>query len=184
VLTFSPEKLKSDGAFHALKVTLANGHGLTIQARKGYFAPKQQVSPEELAKSEIREAVYSSYPIQDLPLTFETEVRKAEGQNVEIAVQARLDVRNLPFQKQGDRNVDNVVFAVGLFDHDGKYVSGSQQTYSLSLKDTTLAEMEKRGLSLKTHVSAKVGAYTLRVVVRDSQGGKMAASSKAVEAPP
>ncbi len=183
VLTFSPEKLKSDGAFHALKVTLANGHGLTIQSRKGYFAPKQEVSPEELAKNEIREAVYSSYPLQDLPLTFETEVRKAEGQNADVAVQAVLDIRNLPFQKQGDRNVDNVVFAVGLFDHDGKYVTGSQQTYSLSLKDTTLAEMEKRGLSLKTHVSAKTGAYTVRVVVRDSHGGKMAASSKAVQTP-
>jgi len=182
VLTFSPTELKADGAFHDLKVTLANGHGLTIQARKGYFAPKL-VSPEELAKTEIREAVYSSYPIQDLSLTFETEVRKTEGQNEDIAVQARLDVRNLPFQKQGDLNLDNVVFAVGLFDHDGKYVSGSQQTYSLFLTDTTRAEMEKRGLSLKTHVSAKTGAYTLRVVVRDSQGGKMAASSKAVEVP-
>jgi VWFA-related protein len=183
VLTFSPEKLKSDGAFHALKVTLASGNGLTIQSRKGYFAPKQQVSPEELAKNEIREAVYSSYPLQDLPLTFEAEVRKAEGQNADVAVQAVLDIRSLPFQKQGDRNVDNVTFAVGLFDHDGKYVSGSQQTYSLALKDTTRAEMEKRGLSLKTHVSAKTGAYTVRVVVRDSQGGKMAASSKAVETP-
>jgi VWFA-related protein len=183
VLTFSPAELKADGAFHALKVALANGRGLTIQVRKGYFAPKQPVSPEEVAKTEIREAVYSSYPLQDLPLTFETEVRKAEGQNEEIAVQARLDIGNLPFQKQGDLNLDNVVFAVSLFDHDGKYVTGSQQTYSLSLKDTTRAEMEKRGLSLKTHISAKVGAYTLRVVVRDSQGGKMAASSKAVEVP-
>ncbi|MGO8732622.1 MAG: VWA domain-containing protein [Terriglobia bacterium] len=183
VLTFSPENLKQDGAFHTLKVTLTNSRGLSIQARRGYFAPKGQAALEELAKNEIREAVYSSYALQDLPLTFETEVRKAEGQSAEIAVQAQLDVRNLPFQKQGDLNLDNVVFAVGLFDHDGKYVTGSQQTYALSLKDTTLAEMEKRGLSLKTHVSAKTGAYTLRVVVRDSQGGKMAASSKAVEVP-
>jgi VWFA-related protein len=182
VLTFSPTELKADGTFHALNVALANGHGLTIQARKGYFAPKL-VSPEEVAKTEIREAIYSSYPLQDLPLTFETEVRKAEGQNVEVAVQAVLDIRNLPFQKQGDLNLDNVVFAVSLFDHDGKYVTGSQQTYSLSLKDSTRLEMEKRGLALKTHVSAKVGAYTLRVVLRDSQGGKMVASSKTVEVP-
>ena len=90
---------------------------------------------------------------------------------------------NLPFEKQGDSNLARVVFAVGLFDHDGKYVTGSQQTYSLSLKDSTRAEMEKRGLALKAKVSAKAGAYTVRVVVRDSRGGKMAASSKAVEVP-
>jgi len=33
VLTFSPTALKADGAFHALKVSLANGHGL-ISSRK------------------------------------------------------------------------------------------------------------------------------------------------------
>ena len=162
---------------------MANGHGLTIQARKGYFAPKGQVSPEELAKNEISEAVHSSYPIQDLPLTFETEVRKEEAQNADIAVQARLDIRNLPFEKKGDRNLDNLVLAVALFDRDGKYVSGSQMTYSLALKDSTLAEMAKSGLGLKAHVLANPGAYTVRVVVRDARGGKMAALSKAVEVP-
>jgi hypothetical protein len=111
------------------------------------------------------------------------EVRKAEGENEDIAIQASLDVGNLPFEKKVDRNVDSVVFAVGLFDRDGKYVTGSQQTYNLSLKDATRADMEKRGLALKTKISAKAGAYTVRVVVRDSQGGKMAAASKAVEVP-
>lgn len=179
VLTFSPSELKTDGAFHALKVTLSHGRGLAVQARKGYFAPKGQESPEELAKEDMREAMYSPYPIQGLPLTVQTEAGKAGAQNEEIAVQAQLGIGTLPFQKQGDRSVDNVEFAVGLFDPDGKYVTGRQFTYALALQDDTLAEMEKSGLSLKTNVSAKAGAYTLRVVVRDSQGGQLAALSKA-----
>ena len=101
VLTFSPENLKQDGAFHALKVILANGRGLIIQARKGYFAPKGQAALEELAKNEIREAVYSSYALEDLPLSFETEVRKAAGENEDIAIQARLDVRQLAVRETG-----------------------------------------------------------------------------------
>ena len=181
VLTFSPSDLKPDGAFHALKVTLARGHGLAVQARKGYFAPKGLESPEELARNEMREAMDSPYPIQGLPLAVQTEASKAGAQNEEIAVQAQLGIGTLPFQKQGDRSVDNVEFAVGLFDHDGKYVTGRQFTYGLALKDDTLAEMQKSGLSLTTNVSAKSGAYTLRVVVRDSQGGQLAALSKAVE---
>jgi len=183
LLAFSPGNLKLDGRYHQLKVSLVHPARLTVQARHGYFAPRGRDNPEERAKSQIREAVYGSYPIQDLALTFETEVRKTEEQNEDIAVQAVLDISNLLFQKQGDRNVDNVVFAVGLFDNDGKYVTGSQQTYRLTLKDSTRTEMEKGGLSLKTHVSARVGAYTLRVVVLDSQSGMMAASSKTVEAP-
>jgi VWFA-related protein len=184
VLTFSPSDLKPNGSFHTLKVTLATkSHGLTVLARKGYFAPKGQENPEELAKNEISEAIFSPYSIQGLPLTVQAEAFKTGAEGERIDVEAQLGIRNLPFEKKGDRNVDNVVFAVGLFDHDGKYVTGRQFTYALELKDAMRAEMEKRGLSLKTNVSAKVGAYNLRVVVRDSQGGQMAALSRAVEVP-
>jgi environmental stress-induced protein Ves len=183
VLTFSPEKLTYNGAFHTVKVTLVSGHGLTVQSRKGYFAPKQQVSPEELAKDQIREAVFTQDAIQDLPLTVQTAVLTAGAQNEEIEVQAQLDVRGLSFQKRGDRSVDNLTITVALFDHDGKFVSGSQQNLALALKNATLANLQKSGLSFKARIAVRAGAYTVRVVVRDSQGGQMAASSKAVEAP-
>ena len=39
VLGFSPEPLKPDGSFHELKVKLASGAKLDLQARKGYWAP-------------------------------------------------------------------------------------------------------------------------------------------------
>jgi VWFA-related protein len=183
VLTFSPSELKYNGAFHTLKVSLVSGRGLAVQARKGYFAPRAKATPEELAREEIREAVFSQNVIQDLPLTLATSVHKTSGPNSEIALQAKLDAHSLPFEARGGRNLENLTWAVALFDRDGKYVSGSQQNFALALKDTTLADLQKSGLSYKTHVLVKPGAYTVRVVVRDSQGGQMAASSKAVEAP-
>ena len=42
VLAFSPQDLKFDGRFHKLKVTVNNGSNLTVQARKGYYAPKKK----------------------------------------------------------------------------------------------------------------------------------------------
>jgi VWFA-related protein len=39
VLGFSPQALKFDGAYHGLKVTVKNSSGLTLQARRGYWAP-------------------------------------------------------------------------------------------------------------------------------------------------
>jgi len=184
LLTFSPHKLNYDGAFHTVKVRVVKGHGLTVQARKGYFAPKEQVSPEELAKQQIREAVHSQEQIQGLPLSLSTEVRKLEGENEEISVQARLDVRGLPFEQRDDQSVEEVTYTVVLFDGDGKFVSGSQQIHSLALKKHTLEDLEKSGLSLQEHVGVKPGAYTVRVVVRESRGGQIAALSKKVEVPP
>ena len=40
VLGFSPRDLKPDGKFHDLKVTLKDPAKLTLQARRGYYAPK------------------------------------------------------------------------------------------------------------------------------------------------
>jgi VWFA-related protein len=42
VLAFSPQDLKLDGRFHKLKVTVSGSERLTVQARKGYYAPKKK----------------------------------------------------------------------------------------------------------------------------------------------
>jgi hypothetical protein len=157
--------------------------GAQGQAPKGHFAPSKQASHEEQAQQQIQKALYSQGTILNLPLNVQTEVRQAEGQDEDIAIQAQLDVSSLAFQKQGDRNVDSIVLAVALFDPDGKHVTGSQQRCNLSLADAARTEMEKRGFSLKTHVFAKPGLYTVRVVVRDSEGAKIAALSRTVEVP-
>lgn len=181
VLTFSPSKLKNDGAFHTLKVSVANGHGMTVEARKGYFAPKKQVTPEEQAKDQIHEAVFSREPIQDLPLSVRTLVSKIGTQDEKIDVEANLDVRNLPFRSEGDHSIDDVTFTVALFDLDGKLITASQGNRALALKSDTLAELLKSGVSFTAHVRVKTGTYTVRVVVREAQGGGVAALSKAVE---
>jgi VWFA-related protein len=44
-LGYYPQDLKPDGRFHEIKVTLANGNGLSIQARRGYWAPPDAPKP-------------------------------------------------------------------------------------------------------------------------------------------
>ncbi|MFZ0318105.1 MAG: VWA domain-containing protein [Candidatus Sulfotelmatobacter sp.] len=41
-LAFSPQDLKLDGRFHKLKVTVNDSVNFTVQARKGYYAPKKK----------------------------------------------------------------------------------------------------------------------------------------------
>jgi VWFA-related protein len=41
MLGFTPQNLKNDGAFHALRVVVKPSNNLTLQARRGYYAPQE-----------------------------------------------------------------------------------------------------------------------------------------------
>jgi VWFA-related protein len=184
LLAFSPQDLKYDSKFHKLKVELVKGRGLSVQARKGYFAPGKQTTPEEGATGQIREAVFSPTPIQDLPLEMQTQARKTGPHQAAITVAAHLDIRALSFKREADRNVSKLIFTVALFDTDGKFVSGKQQERELTLQDATLAALQQSGIDFQARILVAPGTYTVRVVARDSQNGGLAALSKTVEAPP
>ena len=47
VLGFSPDNIKYDGSFHALRVKLKSGKDLTVEARLGYWAPKHATDPRK-----------------------------------------------------------------------------------------------------------------------------------------
>ncbi len=72
-LAFSPQNLKHDGTFHALKVTLVSGKGLSIQVRKGYYAPKKSEDAAGQEKEEIQDAMLSTNEMLGLPIRVNTQ---------------------------------------------------------------------------------------------------------------
>lgn len=183
VLGFSPQNLKLDGSYHTLKVTLKNSNGLNLQARRGYYAPKHLADPEEDAKREIEEAMFSRDELHDIPIDLHMQFFKTSDVAAKIAVLARIDVKNLRFRKADARNNDNIVILSGLFDRNGNYVTGVQKTLQLHLLDTTLEKLLNAGITVRTNFDVAPGSYVVRLVVRDSEGQTMAARNGVVEIP-
>ena len=183
VLGFSPQNLKLDGAYHAIKVTLRNSHGLNLQARRGYYAPRHLPDPEEDAKREIQEAMFSRDEIQDIPLELHTQFFKSSDAAANIAVLARVNIRNLRFRKADGRNNDNLTIISGLFDRNGNYVQGMRKVVEMRLLDTTLEKVSNSGITVRTNFNVAPGSYVIRLVVRDSEGQTMAARNGVVEIP-
>ena len=183
VLGFSPQNLKLDGAFHALKVSLKMPHGLDLQARRGYYAPKHLPNPEEDAKREIEEALFSRDELQDIPLELHVQFFKSSDVTAKIAVLARLSVKNLRFRKTDGRNNDNLTILSGVFDRNGNYITGTQKVVQMRLLDATLDKVLNSGVTVKTNFDVAPGSYVIRLVVRDSEGQSMAARNGVVEIP-
>jgi VWFA-related protein len=183
VLGFSPQNLKLDGAYHALKVTLKISHGLDLQARRGYYAPKHLPDPEEDAKREIQEALFSRDELQDIPLELHMQFFKSSDVAAKIAVLARVNVRNLRFRKADGRNNDNLTILSGVFDRNGNYITGMQKVVEMRLLDATMEKIQNSGVTVRTNFDVAPGSYVIRLVVRDSEGQTMAARNGVVEIP-
>lgn len=182
-LAFSPQNLKLDGRFHSLKVALVKPAGMTVQARRGYFAPKKTEDPSARAKEEIEQALFSHEEQQELPVDVHTQFFKLNDTDARVSVLTHLDLHPLHFRKEAGRNLNNVTFVTGLFDRDGKLVAGREKRLELRLLDTSLDRLLQTGLNTRTSFDVKPGTYLVRQVVRDAEGGQISGLNRTVEIP-
>ena len=183
VLGFSPQNLKLDGGFHALKVKLVSEPHLAVQARRGYFAAKKLDDPAAREKEEIQEALFSQDETRELPVEVRTQFFVKSNSEVQLAVLAHLDLHPVHFRKQEERNTNNLAFVTALFDRDGHLVTVQEKIVQLRLRDATLTALLERGLTLRTHFDIKPGTYLVRTVVRDSESGQISGLNRTVEIP-
>src|SRR5208283_4195593 len=183
VLGFSPQSQKMDAKYHAIKVTLTGNQRYTLQARRGYFAPKKPEDPQEIAKQEIQEALFSRDEIDTVPLSLQTQYFKTGDSQTRLSVVSHVQLGGMPFRKAEGRNFDDLTVATILFDENGDFVAGGEKLVKLRLLDATIAKMSLTGFTVKSTFQVKPGKYMIRQVVRDSEGAQMAARSGTVVIP-
>ncbi|HTP68810.1 MAG TPA: VWA domain-containing protein [Dongiaceae bacterium] len=184
VLGFSPQNQKMDGRYHSIKVAMASkAVKYEIQARRGYFAPRKVEDPQEQAKQEIAEAVFSQEEIHELSVDLQTQYFKLQSADAKLSVVSRIDLKGMHFRKENGRNWDNLTVATVIFDENGNFVTGGEKLLEMRLLDTTYDKLSRTGLTMKSSFDLKPGKYVVRQVVRDSEGAQMAARNGAVVIP-
>jgi VWFA-related protein len=183
LLAIVPDNLKNDGKFHDLNVKLLTKEKYTVQARRGFFAPKRGQTPEEMAKQDIEDALFSQEEQEGFPIQLHLQYYKVDEMNAKLSVMAHVDLTKLHFEKSEGRNWDDLTIVAGLFDRNGNFISGEQKTLEMRLKDTTLEKLDQTGVTLKTSFDVKPGGYMVRLVVRDSKAAQLSARNGVVEIP-
>jgi VWFA-related protein len=181
VLGFSPAALKADGRFHPLKIRLPKEKGVSVEARRGYYALKQEPE-EQAARAEVDDAVYSRDEMSNIPVVLQTGYSKPKEGDPKVLVAVKVDVSSLHFNKADGRSRDSLTAVSALFDTDGGYVAGTTKTVNLRLRDETLAHMES-GIPLQWEFPVKPGTYIVRLVVRESPGQAMTTLTRTVTIP-
>jgi VWFA-related protein len=192
-LAFAPTDMKFDGKFHDLKVELAEKHaGFSIEARRGYFAPRSEaeaatsaepggrVDPDAQVKEQIREAVYSKTDVQQLPVTMDVKVFSTKTDDRELVLSGRLDTKALHLRKDGQRNLNNVTFVSAVFDQKDNLVQLQRGQAKLEAPDAQLQQVLSAGLKMDSTFELKPGVYRVREVVTDSEDHHITALSRDV----
>jgi VWFA-related protein len=170
ILAFAPQNLKVDGSFHSLKVTVAASGKLSVQARRGYWAPKRQNDEAEAARQEIENALFVRDEVHGLPVDVHTRWMNT-GEISKLVVLAGIDLKLIHLRKDGDRNRNDLTIVVALFDSDGNLITGSEKIVELRLLDETVARLKGRPPAvIGTDFDVKPGAYVVRLVTRDEDG--------------
>jgi VWFA-related protein len=183
LLAFSPQNMKVDGHYHTLKVSLAGKQKFTIQARRGYYAPRTVADPAKAAKQEIQEAIFSQEEIHDLPIELQTQFFKSDQMQARLAVLTHVDLKGIHFREAEGRHRDDLTFATAIFDQNGNFVVGGEKIVEMRLLEPTLDRLSRSGFTVKSSFDIKPGTYLVRLVVRDAEGAQMAARNGAVVIP-
>jgi VWFA-related protein len=183
VLGFAPQNLKFDGGFHQLKVTVSSSEKVSLQVRRGYWAPKQAEDEMAVSRQEIENAVFSRDEIHNLAVEMHTQVTDSGGQP-KLKVMTSVDLKWIHLRKAEDRNRNELTIVAALFDTNGNFVAGTQKLLELRLRDETVSTLqEKPPVVIATEFDVKTGGYLVRLVARDAEGQQITAENAAVQVP-
>ena len=183
VLGFAPQNLKFDGSFHSLKVTMNSGEKLSLQVRRGYWAPKHAEDPLAASRQEIEAAVFSRDEIHDLPVEMHTQVTR-NGDLAKLNVLTSVDLKLIHLRKADDRNRNDLTMVAAVFDTNGNLIAGKEKILQLRLRDETVQALEQRPpVTINTNFDVHPGAYLVRLVVRDAEAQELTAENAGVQIP-
>jgi VWFA-related protein len=195
VLAFAPTDLKPDGAFHSLKVTLSGDRkDFTIQARRGYFAPKGDApadtsgesgneSAEHAQHDRIQQQLLSKVDVSQLPLDLTNTLAQQPDQTDVLSVSTHLDTKALQFRRDAGHNLNTITFVVAVFDPNDKLIQAQQRHISIDSLDAQLPDVLRLGLEATFAFKLRSGTYRLRAVVTDSVQHLEGAKSDSVTIP-
>jgi VWFA-related protein len=193
LLGYNPSDLRRDGKFRKIEVKLKGnlGKGLTVRARRGYYAPRQPGDEPPAAATaskeppEIVRAFDSPFEKEEVPLRVAAYVfdEAAFGQ-MSVTIATEIDVRNLAFKEEDGRAKDSVAILIEAQHRETGEYYRNDQTIEMSLLPETRERLLHTWYPASREFTLAPGGYQVRVVVKDMNSGRMGSVTHDFDVPP
>jgi VWFA-related protein len=173
LIGYSPTNTHSDGRFRHIRVEVARP-GLKIQARPGYFAPKnfQQFTRGE-RENQLQQVMDLDMPFVDLPFVVETAYFRRPDKKFTVVLAAKIPGSQVAFMKKSGKHETEFDFAWKLTDAQNHPAGGLRDTLPVRMTSDTYDEIIGSNLFYEGEITLPPGKYNLKVVVRENESGKI-----------
>lgn len=184
VLTFYPKDLQADGSFRKIRVKLkdrAAPRGARISYRTGYYSPKPYGELHPLERSLLAaEALQTLTPRREIGIRLLAAPFRSGGTKAYVPVVLEIDGPSLlAGQEAAKMGLEIYIYASTTA---GEMRDFRTQVLAIDLERQREA-IAKRGIKYYAHLDLPAGEFQLRVLVRNSDNGKVAVASVNLEVP-
>ena len=176
VLGYYATNEKRDGRYRKIEVRLTRP-GLTVNARKGYMAPRGRLAPDKKVEAsagtskELRETLNSPLQVSALKLAVFAAPLKGPSSKAAVAIVTQFPVGELAFVEKDGKFTNVLEMSYVAINRQGKVAAGNRDSVDMSLKPDTYARVLQAGFRVQARLEVPPGTYQLRVAARD-RGGK------------
>ncbi len=183
LLGYSPSE-KFDEKFHKITIKVKR-EGTRTYTREGYFAREAAVrTPESTKEDMVIKAALSPLVKTELGVATLVQHKFLPNDRAALDIYIAIDPKTLHFNQSADGNYHNSFDVAGfVFDQLGRPKGGFSETVNANLTPEEYRKQLLTGISDSAHTELPPGFYQLRLVVRETETGRVGTTSKYLEVP-
>lgn len=170
LLTFQPEDVVFDGAYHRIRVKAELPRGTRISYRKGYYAPRPFKDLHPLEKNLLASGAIASAEVQ-ADLDVDVLVAPFRASDSAAYVPVIIEVGGDSLLVSHEDEAMSVEFYSYVTNEHGEMRDFFTQMVTLNVSQNR-ESIGRRGLKYYGHLDLGTGDYLIRVLVRNAQTGR------------
>jgi VWFA-related protein len=189
LIGYNPTNTARDGKFRKIEVELADGKGLKVRARKGYYAPTadgRSALEGKLGSDPVIQAALDSPWAEDgipLRMTHYVGAERLLGK-AQVVLVTEVDIRDLDFRAEDDREVAELeVLLVVAHRETGEFYRYDQDI-TLSLRPSTRARLNLFWFPIERDFDLEAGGHEAKIIVRQKGTDVVGSVIHRFEVPP
>ena len=171
VLGYKSSNSLRDGRYRRIQVKV-NRAGVTLEFRKGYYAPKdfQHLNAED-KEQQMLDELASELPDTDVALYMAASYFRMDERRFYVPVALVVPGSQIPFTKGGDKDKASLDIIGEVLDELKRPVGSVRETVRLSLDASQ--EVRRKNVQYSTGFQLATGKYHFKFVVRENQTGRL-----------